>query len=273
LYLLALAGLAWALAVRGGREAVLFGFAVPYLLVIVTWSSRFERYAIPLLPSLTLLGAVALSQGVRWLSTRTRLGRWPWPAVVLGTASALLLVPALGRAVAYHRLLAQPDTRVLGSSWVEREVPPGAKIALEPFSLTLPVARRQLREAPESLERLQPLRPVALAPTHRGREDGYWLVRLDTYDLDQLLSDGVEYVALSSFVYQRYRQACDQYPAPCRFYAQLEAQSQLVYVVSPGVEGAALSVGDIYSPLTRIRARHHPGPTIRIYQLPGGRRG
>jgi 4-amino-4-deoxy-L-arabinose transferase-like glycosyltransferase len=273
LYLLALAGLAWALVVRGSREAVLLAFAVPYLMVIITWSSRFERYAIPLLPSLTLLGAVALGLAARELSARTRLGRWPQPAVLLGTAATLLLAPALGRAVAYHRLLAQPDTRVLGSTWVEREVRPGAKIALEPFSLTLPVARRQLSEAPASLEGLQPLGPVALASAPAAREEGYWLVRLDTYDLDRLLSDGVEYVVLSSFVYQRHRQACDQYPVPCRFYAQLEAGSPPVFSVSSGVEAAALPVGDIYSPLTRIRARQHPGPAIRIYQLPGGRRG
>jgi hypothetical protein len=28
-----------------------------------------------------------------------------------------------------------------------------------------------------------------------------------------------------------------------------------------------LHVGDIYSPLTRISERHHPGPAIRIYHL------
>ena len=68
LYLLALAGLGWALVRRGAREAILLAFAVPYLLVIVSWSSRFERYAIPLLPCLTLLAAVALVRGVAWLS-------------------------------------------------------------------------------------------------------------------------------------------------------------------------------------------------------------
>jgi hypothetical protein len=102
-----------------------------------------------------------------------------------------------------------------------------------------------------------------------GREDGYWLVRLDTYDLDRLVRDRVEYVVLSGFVYQRHRQACDRHPAPCRFYAQLEARSQLVFSASPGVEDAALRVGDIYSPLTRLRERRHPGPPIRIYRLPG----
>ena len=125
-YLLALAGLAWALAVRGAREVVLLAFAVPYLLVIVTWSSRFERYAIPLLPCLTLLAAVAVVRGVGWLSERWRLARAPWPAIALVSAAVLLVAPALARVVAYHRLLAQPDTRELGSGWIERHVAAGS---------------------------------------------------------------------------------------------------------------------------------------------------
>jgi hypothetical protein len=270
LYLLALAGLGWALARRGAREAVLLAFAVPYLLVIVSWSSRFERYAIPLLPCLTLLAAVALVRGVAWLSARARLVPGPLPAIALAGAAVVLLAPALARVAAYHRLLAQPDTRELGSGWIERQVPPGARIALEPYSLMLPVARRQLSEAPGSLAHLQQARPEAQAPRSTAREDGYWLVRLDTYDLDRLLGDGVQYVVLSGFVYQRHRQACDRHPAPCRFYGELEGRARLVFSASPGVEDAGLLVGDIYSPLTRIRERQHPGPQIRIYQLPAG---
>jgi hypothetical protein len=247
LYLLALAGLGWALAVRGAREVVLLAFAVPYLVVIATWSARFERYAIPLLPCLTLLAAVAVTRGVSWLSGRVRLAP-PWPALTLAAGAVLLVAPPLARVTAYHRLLAEPDTRELGAAWVERHVPPGTRIALEPYSLSLPVA---------------------------GSQDGYWLVRLHTYDLDRLQGAGVQYVVLSGFVYQRYRQACRWHPDPCRFYAALDARAQLVFSVSPGVPGAedsALLVGDIYSPLTRLGERRHPGPPIRIYRLPPGGR-
>lgn len=270
-YLLALAGLAWALAVRGPREVILLAFAAPYLLVIVTWSSRFERYVIPLLPCFALLAAAALTRGAAWLG---RLGRLvgPWSGVSLAAATALLLAPALARVVTYHQLLARPDTRDLGAGWIERQVPPGTRIALEPYSVSLPVARQQLREAPGTLAGLQqPLPPTAPAEG-AARDPGYWLVRLDTYDLDRLVRERVEYVVLSGFVYQRHRQACDRHPAPCRFYEQLEAQSQLVFDASPGVEDAALRVGDIYSPLTRLRERRHPGPPIRIYRLPAGGR-
>ena len=272
LYLLALAGLGWALVRRGGREAILLAFAVPYLLVIATWSSRFERYVIPLLPSLTLLAAMVVVRAVRWLAERGRLMPGPWPAVALAGAAVLLVAPGLARVAQYHRLLARPDTRVLGSEWVERHVPPGTRIALEPFSLRLPVARGQLHAAPGSVAHLPQLRPGAATPEPAGADDGYWLERLDVYDLDRLLGDGVQYVVLSGFVYQRHRQACDRHPAPCRFYGELEARSRLVFSASPGVEDARLTVGDIYSPLTRIRERQHPGPPIRIYQLPVGGR-
>jgi hypothetical protein len=213
---------------------------------------------------------VAVVRGVGWLSERAALAPGLWPAVLVAGAAAVLVLPALGRVAAYHRLLAEPDTRALGSGWVERHVPPGARIALEPYSLSLPVARRQLREAPGSLADLQQPPPAAPTAEGPGREAGYWLVRLHTYDLDRLVEDRVQYVVLSGFVYQRHRRACDRHPTPCRFYAQLEARSQLVFSASPGVEGLLL-VGDIYSPLTRIRERQHPGPPIRIYQLPAGR--
>jgi hypothetical protein len=111
LYLLALAGLVWALTVRGAREVVLLSFAVPYLLVIVTWSSRFERYVIPLLPTFLLLAAVVVVRGVGWLA-----GRGP---VVGGSASRVrqqsrqsrCCSPSRRSTDGYHHLLAQPDTR------------------------------------------------------------------------------------------------------------------------------------------------------------------
>jgi hypothetical protein len=266
-YLLALAGLVWALAVRGPREVILLAFAVPYLLVIVTWSSRFERYVIPLLPGFALLAAVTLVRGAAWLG-RLEWFRRPWPGVALVAAATLLLAPALGRVVAYHQLLARPDTRDLGAGWIERQVPPGARIALEPYSVSLPVARQQLRDAPGTLEGLQQPLPSGVGAAAPGRDPGYWLIRLDTYDLDRLVRERVEYVVLSGFVYQRHRQACERHPAPCRFYAELEARSELVFDASPGVEDEALRVGDIYSPLTRLRERRHPGPPIRVYRLP-----
>jgi hypothetical protein len=269
---LALAGTLVVLVRRDARGAILLAFPLPYFVVIGTWSARFERYAIPLLPFLALFAAVALVAGARRLARRGALGRGPWPAVALATAVALLVAPELGRVLEYHALLARPDTRVLAAAWVERVIPAGTRIALEPYSLALPVASDQLRDAAEvlaaSLE--QPLPAGRRGRAGAGGPDGYWLVRLDTYDLAALRRAGVEYVVLSGFVYQRHRQACDRHPEPCRFYRALEARAELVFSVSPGADDGALRVGDIYSPLTRLAERRHPGPPLRIYRLPPG---
>lgn len=274
LCLLALAGVAWALARRGAREVLLLAFPLQYFVVIGTWSSRFERYVIPLLPYLAVLAAAALAAAARWADTR-RPGWLAAPARlgVVGAVVAALVLPEVGRAVAYHRLLAEPDTRVLGAAWVEREVPYGTRIALEPYSVALPVTHRQVAAAPALLApTLQRPLPTGVPGGRRapGDDDGYWLVRLGAYDLDGLRRQGVTYVVLSSFIYQRHLQACPAHPDACRFYAALDAGARLVFVASPGVEERGLRMGDIYSPLTRLRERRHPGPSIRIYRLAEG---
>ena len=217
LYLLALAGL-----VVGGRPARRPRGDPPRVRRAVSprdrqWSSRFERYVIPLLPCLTLLAAVALVGGVAWLSKRLRLVAG---AVARHRAGVRRGGPSRRAGARAGRRsttgCSRGRTRASSApSWVERHVPPGARIALEPYSLMLPVAREQLREAPGSVAHLQQLRPDARAVGAAGSlSDGYWLVRLDMYDLDRLLGDGVQYVVLSGFVYQRHRQACDRHPAP-----------------------------------------------------------
>ena len=116
LYLLALAGLVWALARRGARETILLAFAVPYLLVIVTLE----------LP----LRALRRSRCCR-VSRSWRRGAWcgAWAGSRSGRGSSRGRGPpsrwrASRRCSSrrrwhgspqYHRLLAQPDTRELGS--------------------------------------------------------------------------------------------------------------------------------------------------------------
>lgn len=273
LALLGLAGLLGLLGGRAARGAVLLAFPLPYFLVIGTWSSRFERYAIPLLPFLALGAAIALGGGARWLARRGWLGSAPWPALALAGATAGLVAPEVARIGAYHVLLGRPDTRVLGAAWVERTIPAGTRLALEPYSLALPVASAQLRAAAGTLAAsLQSPRPPRAPTAGPGQAaEGYWLVRLDTYDLAGLRRAGVEYVVLSGFVSRRHQQDCTRHAQACRFYGALEREGELVFAVSPGADDGALRVGDIYSPLTRLAERRHPGPAIRIYRLPGAR--
>jgi len=243
-----LIGLALALLGGAPRDLILLAFPVPYFLLIGSWSSRFERYALPLLPFLSLLaglGLVAMARHVR--ERRWRLVQQWRPGVGLALMACLLIAPELPRIGYFHALLARPDTRVLAAAWIEREIPPGSRIALEPYSPSLPLAPVLSREAPQR---------------------GYRIGRLSPYDLDTLLDRQVEYVVLSGFMFQRHEKACDHFSQECRFYRDVQQRGTLLLALEPGLDGQPLWVGDIYSPLTRLYERTRPGPSMKVYRLP-----
>lgn len=274
-FVLAAAGVGLALASRTPQALILLAFPLPYFLVIGSWSSRFERYVLPLLPFLALLAASCLVALAGWLRQRVRWGVAACrPGLGLAVAACVLVGPELARIARFHVLLSRPDTRVLAGEWIEREIPWGSRIAMEPYSPAVRIAPAKIREerarlgdsvghivARNRFDRF-------LASPEGQRERGYWTTRLTEYDLDGMLEWKVEYVVLSGFTYQRYRRACGRYPEACGFYAELERRGTLVYSLEPGLGGEVLWVGDIYSPLTRLSERTRPGPSIKIYRLP-----
>jgi hypothetical protein len=278
LSVLALAGVLLAVVRRGRREVILLAFPLPYFLVIGSWSSRFERYTLPLLPFLALFAAIALVALAAWLRERSTgssglAAATRWPGLGLAVAALLLVAPEVARGLHWHWLLAQPDTRVVAGEWIEQNIPADARVAMEPYSPAIRLSRAMVRAERERLgnsvadtiarRRYDQFLATPVPPTERG----YWLFRLTRYDLDRLLGAKVEYVVLSGFTYQRYQRACDRYAEACRFYQELERRGTLIYAVEPGAAGQALWVGDIYSPLTRLTERNRPGPPIRIYRI------
>jgi hypothetical protein len=276
---LALVGLVCAVVRPGWREAILLAFPLPYFLVIGTWSSRFERYVLPILPFLAVLAALGLVRLVT--AARERLDgrtggplRALTPAAGLALAAALVVGPEVVRIVHWHLLLARPDTRQVAGAWIEARIPAGARIAMEPYSPAIRLSAAMVRAERDRLgndvtaqvarRRFDRFLATAGAQAH----EGYWMFRLATYDLAWLRERRVEYVVLSGFTYQRHQRACDRFVEACRFYRELERLGTLVYAIEPGREGQTLWVGDIYSPLTRLSDRTRPGPPIKVYRLP-----
>jgi Dolichyl-phosphate-mannose-protein mannosyltransferase len=276
LALLAAVGLGLALVRGRAAEAIWLAFPLPYLLVIGTWSSRFERYTVPLLPFTALLAALAVVRLVDLARAHlVPLGRVS-PRTTVTVVAGLLLVSPVMRLVTFHRLLARPDTREVATGWIERQLPPGTRIAVEPYGPSLPVTSELLRTSRRAAtldfarsagEGAGAVAPVVPAEDGAG---GYWVLRLNAYDLGWLQRERVEYIVLSSFVYRRHLQACARYPVPCRFYADLDRRGTLVVTVPSGADDGPLWVGDIYAPLTRLGERARPGPTLKIYRLPVG---
>ncbi|HKF14764.1 MAG TPA: glycosyltransferase 87 family protein [Gaiellaceae bacterium] len=123
--LIALGGLAIALARRSLADRVLAAFVGAYFLTLLPLDAHFDRYVLPLVPA---LGALA--------------GRFR----ALAPVTLLLLVIPLVWSIRETRPLVRTDTRVVAHDWMEQHLSPGVLVAADP-STAAPDDVRVLRLA------------------------------------------------------------------------------------------------------------------------------
>jgi hypothetical protein len=259
------AGLAVALWRRGPADLILLAFPLPYLGIIATWDSRFERYTVPLLPLVSILAAVGVA------TVASRVGRRR--GLVFATLAVLVAAPAAARVLYFEILLARPDSREVAGQWMERSLPASSRVAMEPYSppvsWTDAAGRVQRVTSPPLGSPPTGLAPKLPRPRPAPWVSGLRIAPLVEYDFEALRARGMTYVVLSSFMYKRHTGACASFPAACRFYRDLDARATLVYAIEPIPEDRRLWMGDIYAPVSDVFARTRPGPIIKIYRLPG----
>ena len=127
-------------AVQRDELWITLAFAVPYAVVICLYSGTFERFVIPLVPFLAVLGAFGVSRSVSTLAARM-------PALGGRVAGALTAVGVLALPIyACARLIqvrAAPHTTELAGRWVAENVEPETtRLVLTP-GLDLPLVRRE----------------------------------------------------------------------------------------------------------------------------------
>ena len=106
-------------------------FAVVFFYVLSSHAHVFGRYALPLIPLLCIMTAVAAGELVRALRRIPSLSG-PWAARLLWTAAAVLLlwVPA-SVTVGWLDALKRADTRAMAADWLKASVPRGTRVAVE----------------------------------------------------------------------------------------------------------------------------------------------
>lgn len=211
---LAGAGIAMAIVRRSARDLVLVSAAVPYFLYVSTWEANFDRYLLPIVPPLAALAVEPLV--ALWRADGRRGGvRALARPLALALALVAVTVPA-ARALDEVSTLDEPDNRVLAMERIEREVPQGTAIALDPIA--------------------PPLLDLSGFAAHaaRGRErPWYWLVRLPTPNpnpretgprpsVERLRELGVGWVLTSGGVRGRVEDAGEYYSREIAFYGELE---------------------------------------------------
>ena len=305
--ILAAAGAAW-LAVRSPLDALLLlSFPLAFLAFIVNTVPA-SRYLNPVLPFVSVLAAcavIALSRVTaagfaRWRSERVPLQRaadrpaaglhgrasscWAHAVIVALAASAAL--PGLTSSLRAGLFFRQADTRTLAQRFIEREIPAGSTILLQPYSVPLRQSRESLVESLRknlgSLDRTPTKFALQLALTpYPG--PAYRLIFLGeggldaekiyvTYrafgpagGLDPLRVLGVQYVAL-----KRYNRPD---PATRPFLGALSAGARRIAVFSPYRANVPAEVRSAVEPFlhntdARIEAAlERPGPVIEIWKV------
>ena len=237
LVLLGAAGLGWALWRRTRLDVMVAPYAIAYFVYIGTWKELADRYLLVIVPLLILLAARSCVE-VTELWPRRRRIVVPLVAVVLVAAA----VPPLASSIAYDRTLSGADTREVAREWIQDNVPPGARIAVENYGP--PLVRQDV---------LHHYRAAGLDPV------AYRLLRLKlpapgaperSRDLDRLRERGIEYVVVSSRIRERVLAAPEVYPTIVDFYRRLDAETVLVkeFRPGPGERGPVLSLYRISDP-------------------------
>lgn len=124
---------------RSRRIAVVFaGFPIAFFLFIANTVPA-TRYLNPVLPFVAVSAGIAVSAAAGWLGRR--------PAVVALCLALAASVPGLRHSLAIDRFFGRDDTRTLALRYVERQIPPGATVAIQPYSVPLTQSRDGLVEA------------------------------------------------------------------------------------------------------------------------------
>lgn len=198
--------LAWR---RPGAAALLLAFPVAFLLFIANTVPA-SRYLNPILPVVAVLAAHTLA------AVATRHSR---PGMVLGVLATVMAVNALGQSVELVRFFGQPDTRTLAREVIERAVPAGSTVLVQPYSVPLHESREGLTAAvlahAGSLDRISTKSRLRLAtspwpqPAYRllwlgegGLDDDKIYVDPDTLAADPirvLRDQRIDYVVLKGF--------------------------------------------------------------------------
>jgi Dolichyl-phosphate-mannose-protein mannosyltransferase len=250
----AVAGAVLLLRTDPRRGLLVLAFPILLLVVLSLQARWFGRWLLPAYPALSVLAGHAATRAAD--AVRARTG-WPgWHRVVLVGLAGLLLVQGTVASVRVDRVLGRTDTRELARGWLERNLPPGSRIVIEPFipagflsggALHAPPRYRQFPVRRPFASYIQRLRPGLIDVYRR---EGYCWVVVGSHQKDRGLQAGL---ANARAYYQR-----------------LDTSSQQVVVLSPYRPGARpvtfnFDLSSNYLP----SAYERPGPLVQIHRLAG----
>lgn len=276
--ILAAAGALWMLAACPARAVLLLAFPVPFF-AFISNTVPASRYLNPVLPFMAVFAGWTVHEAACRLRVKPAVF---WVVVVVCAA------PGLAASVRTDRFIRQADTRTLAREFIERTIPPGATILIQPYSVPLTPSREGLVEAltrhvgnPEAASakfRLQLSLDPYPAPAYRTIYLGRGGLDADKIYVDPAELGGgrglgaLRRLGVAFVVFKRYNRL-DQEITP--FVDALAREGRRIAVFSPYRSWVAGPERDRIDPFlhntdARIAdALERPGPPLEIWQLDG----
>jgi 4-amino-4-deoxy-L-arabinose transferase-like glycosyltransferase len=218
---------------RKKARLLLLIFPFLYLAVIISWQMRADRYLLPVVPPLLLIGSIGLREiaettiGSIKTSQLIKMVSFNACRVTIGIVLAFVLffepVSALLR---YHQSLEFPDTRMIAKEWIKTYLPRGSVIAEIPMGIDFPDKSYKIFLIPFLTVNSEQVIPFY---------DTRWY---EDFDL----------VVGSDYDYGRYSREPNKYGEFMRYYNSLRTQWKLELEVKP--------------------KKNQTGPTIWFYRFP-----
>ncbi len=233
LFALIVASIATTFVQREKPLLLLLIFPLIYFVMISSWEMRAERYALPMIPMLLSIGALALVRCeqilLRSVSKGGPLRKFSDQGLAMAVSIFLALVMLagpLGTIYGKERTFMTKDTRTIAREWLQRKVKTGATIATGPYGIVIPDSAYHVLYIPFLAEESE--RVAAFYDT-RWYEDCDLLVASD-------------------FDEARYRLEPAKYGGMLPYYDTLRARWQQLVEITP--------------------QSYQPGPSFRFYAPP-----
>jgi 4-amino-4-deoxy-L-arabinose transferase-like glycosyltransferase len=231
----------WLVKQRTWAAALVLAFPVPYYVLLGSGQTVFVRYMIPTVPFLCLTAAFFVDRAGESFGNLFKNRRARDVATV--ALAAIIAAPTAWTSLAFDRLMARSDTRVLGADWIVSQFPSGASMYQTGFGSG----------------HLQP-RPRGRYPQYRFNE------RANRFELDERpAADLPDLVVMLESPLGTYSQIAPQI-------APLVAEHYVLAMTFDGVPAASAS-GAVYdqedaffAPFGGIENVTRPGPNVSIFE-------
>jgi hypothetical protein len=210
---------------------LLLCFPVLYYLMVSRFVVRFERNMVPLLPFLAIGAGWLIDKAAGVLARRFQRTQL-WSGAIAAFGVVLLIGPSLIASSLFDSALSKTDHREVAGRWVEQNIEPGSKIAIEHYSIPFNQDEYQIRD----------------------------VLRASDHDLAWYKQEGFDYLIVSDGVWEVLREEPELYAEKLDTLDEITGSSELLqeYVPDPpGIVVAGYPTVEVY----------HFAP-VRIYRLP-----